>query len=278
MALNHQNKIMASFLTILQMVRCCIPKPKTKPEMVEKYRKTVLVEGSQIQISFLENRLSDDQLYVFVHGTPGAASGWADYINDPPPNSAVIAIDRLGFGKSTSKQSFPNLKDQATAIYQIIPSGEKNIILVGHSLGGPIVAQYAAEYPEQIRAVVFLASSLDPALEKIHPMQYFANWAMIRPLLPTNIRNANEELLALKPQLEALTPMLNKISAKVVIVHGDEDDLVPVENVEFLKAHLTSATCIETIIIPKQNHFLPWNAQDTVRKAIQIPSDNQCIT
>ena len=263
------------FLAALITVGCSVPKPKTNSELVEKYRKTVTVASSQIQISYLENGDPSGVLFVLVHGTPGAATGWADYIETPPDNSHVLAIDRLGFGKSTSSKSFPNLKDQVDAIYQITKD-KKQIILVGHSLGGPVVAQYAAQYPDQVQSIVFLAGSVDPSLEKIHPMQYFGDWKFIRYFLPSKIRNANEELMGLKAQLEILLPMLQQIKAKVVIVHGDKDDLVPVENVQFLQKHLSSAKCIETIILPGQNHFLPWNSETTVRKAMQMAADKSC--
>jgi pimeloyl-ACP methyl ester carboxylesterase len=263
-------------VTILITSGCSVPKPTSKPEVVEKYRKTVVFGANHIEISYLESGNPSGQLFVMVHGTPGSATGWADYVGNPPKESQIIAIDRLGFGKSTSEHSFPNLRDQVEAIHQIIPPNRQNIILVGHSLGGPIVAQYAAQYPEQVQSVIFLASSLDPNLEKIHPMQYLGDSLLIRPLLSNTIRNANEELMGLKPQLEILTPMLNQIRAKVVIVHGDKDDLVPIENVSFMKNHLTSAKCIETIVIPGQNHFLPWNSEATVRKAMQIAADKQC--
>lgn len=271
--LNTANKFIALFIAHLVTVGRSVPKPSTSPKAVEKYRKLVAAEGSQIQISFLENGNHKGQLYVMVHGTPGSSSGWADYVANPPPNSKVIAIDRLGFGNSTTTKSFPKLKDHVAAICQIIPPGETDIVLVGHSLGGPIVAQYAAEHPDQIQSVIFLAASVDPSQEKIHLIQHFANWGIIRNFLPKFIRNANEELIALKAELEELKPKLGQIKAKVFIVHGDRDKLVPVDNVQFLQTHLNSAKLIETIVIPKQNHFLPWNEQATVRKTMQMASD-----
>lgn len=272
-ALHKVNDFIEQIVINLMMVGRSVPKPNTNLKTIEKYRKSVGAFSNQAHISFLKNGNPNGMLFVMVHGTPGSAAGWADYIEDPPLNSEVIAIDRLGFGKSITARSFPKLDDQVSALHQIIPSNKKNIILVGHSLGGPIVARYAAKYPDQVQSVIFLAASVDPSQEKTHLIQYFANWPFIRIALPRFIRNANEELMSLKPELEELAPLLNQIKAKVIIVHGDQDNLVPVENVYFLQTHLTSAKCIETIVIPGHNHFLPWNAQATVRKAMDLASE-----
>ena len=94
-----------------------------------------------------------------------------------------------------------------------------------------MVARVAAEEPERVAAVVLLAASLDPRLEEIHVLQHVGAWSPVRALLPRAIRNANSELMALKPELEALAAMLPAIRAKVVIMHGTDDDLVPVANV-----------------------------------------------
>lgn len=257
-------------LAISLLAGYSIPTPKTGPELVEEYRITIPFNNNQFVISFLKNGEINGSLFVMIHGTPGAATGWADYVKNPPSKSEIIAIDRLGFGKSSSTRSFPKLADQVAALHQIIPPDREKIILVGHSLGAPVAALYAAKYPDKIQAIIFLAGSFDPALEKIHPMQYFANWALVRPLLPCSIRNANEELLALKQELEALTPLLSKITANTIIVHGENDDLVPVQNVLFLKKNLTSANNIETFVISGQNHFLPWNSEAIVREAMKI--------
>lgn len=257
---------------MISILGCSVPKSVTPSDQVEKYRKVLSVYEDTLTISFLENGDQNAPLFVMVHGTPGSALGWADYIAKPLAHSNIIAIDRLGFGKSTSNRSYPNLEDQVMAIHHLIPSNDQRVILVGHSLGGPIVAKYAAEFPEKIQSIVILAGSLDPAQEKIHPLQYFGNWPIVRSLLPKKIRHANEELLGLKTQLELLEPELAQIKAKVVIVHGDKDDLVPFENVAYLQAHLNKAVCVETIVIKGQNHFLPWNSEQIVREAMQIAS------
>jgi pimeloyl-ACP methyl ester carboxylesterase len=121
-----------------------------------------------------------------------------------------------------------------------------------------------------------LAASLDPAQEDIHPLQHLGAWAPVRFLLPRTIRNANAELLALKPELLALQVMLGRIKSKVIIVHGTRDDLVPVANVHFMQAQFTSAACLQTMLLPDRNHFLPWNSEDVVRQAIQSALEPSC--
>lgn len=221
-------------------------------------------------------------LLLLVHGTPGSAASWADYLLDPPPGWEVVAIDRPGFGHSGPDGAVTTLAAQAAAVAALLPPSAagatpgagRPVVLLGHSLGGPIVAQVAVDHPGRVTALVLLAASLDPAQEAIHPMQYVGAW--LHRLLPRAIRNANAELMALKPELEALALRLPQISAKVVIVHGTQDDLVPVANVGFMQARLTGARCVQTLLLDGQNHFLPWNSATAVRAAVQQALEPGC--
>jgi pimeloyl-ACP methyl ester carboxylesterase len=139
---------------------------------------------------------------------------------------------------------------------------------VGHSLGGAVAALVAARNPQRVRALVLLAASLDPAQEVIHPMQYVGRAWPIANLLPRALRNANEELMALKPELLALQALLPLITSPTIIVHGTRDDLVPFANVAYMQSHLRAASCVKTVVLQGQNHFLPWNSETTVREAV----------
>jgi pimeloyl-ACP methyl ester carboxylesterase len=107
-------------------------------------------------------------------------------------------------------------------------------------------------------------------------MQHVGAWAPVSAMLPRVLRNANVELMALKPELEALATLLPRITAKVVIVHGTQDDLVPVANVPFMQAHLTGARCVKTVLLEGRNHFLPWNSEATVRDALRMALEAGC--
>ncbi len=229
-----------------------------------------------LTLSTLRAGVPDGPRLVLVHGTPGSADAWSDYLLNPPPGMEVVALDRPGFGRSGPDGAVTGLKDQAAAVASLLPRDGRQVVLLGHSLGGPIVAQVAADHPSQVTALVLLAASLDPAQETIRVIQYVGAWPLVRYLLPRAIRNANAELMALKPELEALALRLASIRAKVVIVHGTKDDLVPVANVPFMQGKLTGTACVKTVLLEGQNHFLPWNSADTVRAAVRQALEPGC--
>lgn len=262
---------------VLASTGCAPPGPRTAESATEALRFDLQVGAPlHASVSYLRAGDAKGPRLVLVHGTPGSATGWADYLVDPPAGLDVIAIDRPGFGRSSPDGAVTGLEAQAAAVAALLPADGRPVVLLGHSLGGPIVAWLAATQARQVTAIVLLAASLDPAQESIHPMQRVGAWAPVQGLLPRAIRNANAELMALKPELEALMPLLPRITAKVVIVHGTKDDLVPVANVSYMQAHLTGARCVNTVLLEGRNHFLPWNSADVVRAAVNQALAEPC--
>lgn len=244
---------------------------------IDSLRRNLMV-GAPLNttLSYLQAGNPTAPRLILVHGTPGSASGWSNYLTNPPPGADVVALDRPGFGDSGPHGAVTSLAAQSAAVYALFPNDGRRVVLLGHSLGGPIVARLAAEHPERVAAVVLLAASLDPELEEIHPMQWVGNWTAVRWALPRAIRNANAELIALKAELQMLASLLPKITAPVLIVHGTKDDLVPVANVPFMQAGLSGARCVKTELRPGQDHFLPWNSPGVVRQAIAWALEVAC--
>ena len=267
-----------SALSVALAAAGCTPPGPVAPEAATDHLRAEIAVGAPLfaTVSYLHGGDGSGTRVILVHGTPGEATAWADYVLLPPPGTEVLALDRPGFGRSGPAGAVTRLADQAAAVLALMPADGRPVLLLGHSLGGPIAARVAADHPERVLGLVLLAASLDPALESIHPMQYVGASGLVKRLLPRTLRNANAELLALKPELESLAQVLPRITAKVVIVHGTKDPLVPVANVPFAQAHLTGARCVKTVLLEGQNHFLPWNAEATVREAIRMAMEPSC--
>ncbi len=273
----RRGRLLSAIGVALVAAGCMPPRPKSDVSAGEPLRRTQRIGAPPgVELSLLQGGRAGATRVILVHGTPGEANGWIDHLLHPSVDMEVVALDRPGFGRSRPEGALPRLADQAAAVAALLPEDGTPAVLLGHSLGGPVVARVAADHPTRVSAIVLLAAALDPALETIHPMQHVGAWPLVRGLLPRTIRNANVELMALEPELEALEPALASIVAKVVIMHGTLDPLVPVANVAYAQARLSGARCVRTMLLEGRDHFLPWNAFDEVQQALRIALEPGC--
>lgn len=274
-AMRHPVPVMSM---LLHLAGCATPPPPVHAVVPLDGLRDAIDIGAPLgaRVSFLRAGPVGARRLILVHGTPGRAAQWADYLVEPPRGLEVVALDRPGFGASDPEGAVVSLEAQAAAVAALLGPPDQPSILLGHSLGGPIVALVAARHPDRVAAVIFLAAAVDPALERIHPMQYVGAWAPVRTVLGRQLRNANTELMALKPELERLVPQLGAVRAPTVIVHGTDDDRVPFANVAYLQRMLHGACHVETMALPRANHFLPWTDAKSVRAAIDRASALSC--
>lgn len=234
-----------------------------------EYSASLRAEGDAWRVSAIENGDQSTARIIYIHGTPGNAEGFASYVLDPVAGADSVSIDRPGFGRTLPKGAVSSLEAQSRAIEPLlVERGGVWPILVGHSLGGPIALRVAAEYPDRVGAVVVLAGSVDPELERTFLVQRIGEFLFIPALLPRAIRNANCELLPLRGELEELEAMLYRVRCPVVIVHGTKDSLVPYANALWLRDRLVSASGVWVTTIPGEDHFLVWTQPDEVRRAV----------
>lgn len=98
---------------------------------------------------------------IFVHGWALDHRCWNSQIDFFSRQFTVIAYDCLGIGCSTGGKTpypFQILVEQLEGVITGLCEGPP--VIVGHSLGGSIALQYAAEHSNQVAALVNVASSL----------------------------------------------------------------------------------------------------------------------
>lgn len=219
--------------------------------------------------------VSDDTpkpLVIFIHGSPGSWKGWAEYLTDKDliEKAHLIAVDRPGFGKSGKGKVERSLAQQAKDLSALLDKADKNqrVVLVGHSYGGPLVARLAMDNPHKITDIIILAGSIDPALEKTKWYQYPAQWKILNWAIPTDLLVTNREILTLKSDLNAMLPLWKNIHQRVTVIQGEKDDLVPPANADFAQKELINAKPLDTIRLPNNNHFLPWNQTELVKQTV----------
>lgn len=198
-------------------------------------------------------------LIIFVHGTPGS---WAEYTafltNDfLRDHFHMISVDRLGHGGSEGKVE-PSLTAQAASLKALLSknTSDSGVILVGHSLGGPIIARTALDYPEQVGGLVFIASTADPK----HSHRWYNTLGGFLPIswfVPRNLRRANKEILPLKKQLKAMQPLWQNIKVPTTIIQGGKDKHVNPKNAEYIQKALVNAK-VNRVILPEADHFIHW--------------------
>ena len=210
---------------------------------------------------------------VFVHGSPGSWEVWSHFLLDEnlQKNFHLIAVDRPGYGGSDPGHAEISLASQADDIIDVLKFNQSALpaILVGHSYGGPVIAEMAMRHPQKIAGLVFVASAVDPQFEKIAWYQRVATWWPFRLLIPTDLRVCNEEIIPLKEELEKMGPFWKEISAKTVLIQGEKDPLVNPGNLDFLLQHLDQKIVTKVFRIPDLNHFVPWKRPDLILDGVQ---------
>ena len=233
--------------------------------------KSVLLKLGDWDFHYMDSEKDAPIVVVFVHGSPGGWDAFMPYFKDPKLKDRfrLISVDRLGYGKSSFGKSESSLQKQAEAISAVFDAidPQQKVILVGHSLGGPIVAQLAIDFPERVDGMLLIAASMDPGLEKVKWYQHPGNWIPFRWIVPDAWRVCNEELLPLKSELTLQQSHLGEIHVPVVVIQGEDDELVPAANADYIQQQLTGAE-LEIRRYPGLNHFIPFVRRDLVVEGI----------
>jgi pimeloyl-ACP methyl ester carboxylesterase len=114
-----------------------------------------LVETPRLTVNMLERQGDDpatppERTVVFVHGNVSSALFWQEIMQDLPSDLRVLAVDLRGFGGTEhapidATRGVRDFSDDLHATLKVL--GLPAAHLVGWSMGGGVVMQYALDHP-----------------------------------------------------------------------------------------------------------------------------------
>lgn len=225
------------------------------------------------ELRYVETGTSADSLPIvlFVHGAPGSGDNFYAFLADSilRRRARLITIDRPGYGYSNYGKSEPTFAGQAAAVRAVLNLyPDQKAVLVGHSYGGPVIAQAALDDPGAITALLLLAPVIDPDSEPVPWYAGFARWRATQWILSKAWRVSGDEKFAHVEELRRLQPRWRELAVPVTHLHGESDFLAPPqENMAFSRRHMPEAQ-LKIVALPNTNHFIPWTDYERVREEL----------
>lgn len=209
-------------------------------------------------------------LLILLHGFPETGSLWNQVIPLLRDEFTVIAPDIPSAGKSRMAAHLPFTLIKISEFINIIleHEGHSSAVIAGHSMGGYILAAYASQFPEKLKGMSFVHSSvyadtpekIENREKAISLMEKGGHKAFVQNMIPAlfapKFAHTHKDLIklqierALQLPADAMiqfyramigrkdyTELLRQISCPVQWIAGKEDNILPVETV-LSQAHL----------------------------------------
>ncbi|MEG5898875.1 alpha/beta hydrolase [Enterobacter bugandensis] len=223
------------------------------------------------------------QPIVFHHGWPLSADDWDNQmLFFLAEGYRVIAIDRRGHGRSDQVSEGHDMDHYAADASAVVESLDlHNAVHVGHSTGGGQVARYVAKYgqPQGRVAKAVLVSSVPPLMVKTEnnpggtPVEVNRAGAEVSQGTIQNwwrqgmIGSAKAHYEGIKAFSETdQTEDLKTITVPVLVMQGDDDQVVPYKNAALLQDQLLANSVLK--IYPGFPHGMHTTHADTINADI----------
>ncbi|WP_138432374.1 alpha/beta fold hydrolase [Winogradskyella algicola] len=131
---------------------------KPMKEVLSEYKfETKSLTLDSLDISYVKEGNGNKTL-LFLHGLSSNSDAWSKNIETLSKNYTCIALDLPGYGKSSKPKVDYTPTFFADVVYQFLQKLKlKNVVLVGHSMGGQASIKIAVQYPEVIDKLILVA-------------------------------------------------------------------------------------------------------------------------
>ncbi|MCA9836138.1 MAG: alpha/beta hydrolase [Trueperaceae bacterium] len=228
-----------------------------------------------------------DHVFILIHGFGSSLYTWHKLMPALAEQGYVLAFDRIAFGLTerpmrgdwTGESPYSDGAQREQLVELMTALGIDKAVLLGHSSGGALAAEFALEYPDKVEALVLFDPAVfrtggapawsrfllhTPQLNRIGPLimrqfggepgQNFLKSAWYDPeKLSDDDRAAYQETLSVHDWDKALwelskanqntnlSKQLGAIEQPVLLISGEEDKVVPLDYTQRLADELGQA-------------------------------------
>ena len=239
----------------------------------------------------------DGDPLLLIQGLGQGLWAWRDQVSAFSRSYRTIVFDLRGTGRSPRPPGPYRIGDLARDAATVL--GDSRADVVGLSMGGYIALTLALERPELVRSLVLVSTGAggadrtrrpldvrDAFLDALkRPYEEYARATMPYTFAPgwaEANRDRYDEILAVRLENPATRETIDahgaacqrfydegcaveSIEAPALVVHGDADRILPVENGRRLAARLPNARYVE---LPGAGHNLPLEDPETFNQTV----------
>ena len=252
-------------------------------------------------IAYLDSAPGDTTLrtYVLLHAFPIGANLWEPQMRSIPPGWRLITPDLRGFGGSTELDSLSalSISDFADDVTDLLDElGVERAVIGGASMGGYAALAFLQAVPERVRALVLAntragADSPEARANRRNMLALVDREGppgvareMMPKLLGTTTRETNPEIeatvrrlikqqspVAVRSAIHRMmhrpdsTALLAQITVPTLIITGEEDDLIPVNESRAMAAAVKGS---QLVVIPHAGHLSNLEQPDAFNTAL----------
>jgi 3-oxoadipate enol-lactonase len=235
---------------------------------------------------------------LLIHGFPLNSSLWESQIEDLSDSARVLAPDLRGYGLSEATPPPYSMEMMADDCMGLLDSlgVQEPVIVCGLSMGGYVAFEFYRRFPKWVAGLILVATraGADDEAGRAGRDRMIADVrergvepvvkAMLPKLLAPDNYERNEQLVSFVREmiessspkgmigaLEAMksrpdsTPTLPEITVPVLVVHGEDDQIIPVAEAEAMCDAISGA---ELEVLPGAGHLPNLEQVDAFNEAV----------
>lgn len=203
---------------------------------------------------------ADRRRIIIIPGAPSDVGYWGGEMTLLDPYAEIIAVERPGYNGSGPDRAVVDLYEQARAIGAIVRGYDGGLTLIGHSFGASVALAGLAEYGAEIDRLVLISPYVYPVAGRKRVWLNIVAGTPARFIGGVKTHRFFRELGAQERHSRAILEIARRNCAPTIVVHGLEDDLVPLKDAARFAAVLPECANPRFEVIKGADHYMSVHA------------------